>query len=167
MLLVLGTLLWSVRPRSQSSISRTNGDRRSQIEKHVVVSVRSNLPQKSSTVLSEPKFGPPNKKFLDPPLVTRHVCIHVGVIPSEGRKKKAGETTYTEKVQQRILFYVKCCCCFYLPAFHISGTTPEHIFTTNQQWFTFLKLRGQTGWGEDKPFIKVQREWLLSIAISR
>ena len=35
---------------------------------------RSNLPQKSSTILSEPKFGPtppplpPNKKFLDPPL---------------------------------------------------------------------------------------------------
>ena len=31
--------------------------RRSQIAKLVVVSVRSNLPQKSSTVLSEPKFG--------------------------------------------------------------------------------------------------------------
>ena len=35
---------------------------------------RSNFPQKSSTILSEPKFGPtpppptPNKKFLDPPL---------------------------------------------------------------------------------------------------
>ena len=39
-----------------------------QIEKHVVVSVSSNLPEKSSTVLSEPKFGPPNQKFLDPPL---------------------------------------------------------------------------------------------------
>ena len=59
MSLVLGTLLWSVRLRSQNSISRANGERRSQIEKHVVVSVRSNLPQKSSTVLSEPKFGPP------------------------------------------------------------------------------------------------------------
>ena len=32
---------------------------RSQIENHVVVSVRSDLQQKSSTVLSEPKFGPP------------------------------------------------------------------------------------------------------------
>ena len=34
---------------------------------------RSNLPQKSSTVLSEPKFGPPpppNKKFLDLPLMS-------------------------------------------------------------------------------------------------
>ena len=30
-----------------------------QISQNVVVSVRSNLPQKSSTVLSEPKFGPP------------------------------------------------------------------------------------------------------------
>ena len=66
-----GTLLWSVRLCSQSSNSRANSDRRSQIEKHVAVSVRNNLPQKSSTVLSEPKFGPsppPNKKFLDPPL---------------------------------------------------------------------------------------------------
>ena len=36
-----------------------NGDRRSQIEKHVAVSVRNNLPLKSSTVLSEPKFGSP------------------------------------------------------------------------------------------------------------
>ena len=55
---------------SQSSISRANGDRRSEIEKHVVVSVRSDLPQKSSTVLSEPKFGPPNQIFLDPPLLS-------------------------------------------------------------------------------------------------
>ena len=47
MLLFLGTLLWSVCLCSQSSISRANGDRRSQIEKHAVVSVRSNLPQKS------------------------------------------------------------------------------------------------------------------------
>ena len=31
------------------------GDRRSQIEKHVVVSVRNNLPQKSSTVVSDPQ----------------------------------------------------------------------------------------------------------------
>ena len=46
-----------------------HGDRRSQIEKHVDVSVRSDLPRKGSTVLSEPKFGSPNKKFLDPPLV--------------------------------------------------------------------------------------------------
>ena len=46
---------------SQSSIFRVNGDRRSEIEKHVVVSVRSDLPQKSSTVLSEPKIGPPIK----------------------------------------------------------------------------------------------------------
>ena len=52
---------------SQSSIFRANGDRRSEIEKHVVVSVRSDLPQKSSTVLSKPKFGPRNQIFLDPP----------------------------------------------------------------------------------------------------
>ena len=45
------------------SISRANGERRSQIEKHVVVSVRSNLPLKISTVLSEPKFGPPQSKI--------------------------------------------------------------------------------------------------------
>ena len=43
----------------RSSISRANGDQRSQIEKHVAVSVKSDLPQKSSTVLSEPKSGPP------------------------------------------------------------------------------------------------------------
>ena len=30
--------------------------------------VRSNLRQKRSKVLSEPKFGPPSQKFLDPPL---------------------------------------------------------------------------------------------------
>ena len=59
MWLFLGTLLWSVRLCWQSSISRANGDRCSQVEKHVVVSVRSNLPQKSSTVLSEPKFRHP------------------------------------------------------------------------------------------------------------
>ena len=59
MQLFLGTLIWSVRLCSQSSISRADGDQRSQIKKHVVVSVRSNLPQKSLTVLSEPKFGPP------------------------------------------------------------------------------------------------------------
>ena len=64
----LGTLLWSVRLCSQSNTSRANGDRPSQIERHVVVSVRSNnLPQKCSTVLTEPKFGPPQQKFLDPP----------------------------------------------------------------------------------------------------
>ena len=48
--------------------SRANGDWLSQIEKHIVVSAfsltsgrglgKSKLPQKSSTVLSEPKFGP-------------------------------------------------------------------------------------------------------------
>ena len=44
------------------------GDWRSQIEKQVVVSVRSNLPQKSPTVPFEPKFGPPtNKKIPRPP----------------------------------------------------------------------------------------------------
>ena len=43
--------------------SRANGDRRSQVEKHVVFSVRSNLPYKSSTVLSEPKFGPLQSKI--------------------------------------------------------------------------------------------------------
>ena len=37
----LGTLLWSVRLCSQSSISRANGDWLSQIEKHVVVSAFS------------------------------------------------------------------------------------------------------------------------------
>ena len=58
-ILFLRTLLLSVRLSSQSSISRAHGDRRSQIEKHVVFSVRSNLPSKCSAVLSEPKFGPP------------------------------------------------------------------------------------------------------------
>ena len=41
MWLSLGTFLWSVRFRSQSSISRANGDWFSQIEKHVVVSAFS------------------------------------------------------------------------------------------------------------------------------
>ena len=41
-----------VRLRSQSSISRANGDLRSQIENHVVFSVRSNLPQKVQQFLS-------------------------------------------------------------------------------------------------------------------
>ena len=49
----------------QSSISGTNGDWRSQIEKHVVISVRSNLAQKSSTDRSEPKFGGANPAILD------------------------------------------------------------------------------------------------------
>ena len=47
--------------------------RRSQIEKLVVVSVRSNLPQKSSTLLSEPKFGLPQSIF--PGLVRRWQLI--------------------------------------------------------------------------------------------
>ena len=34
-----------------------------QIEKHVVVSVSSNLPPKSTTVLSEPKFGPHSPQY--------------------------------------------------------------------------------------------------------
>jgi len=39
-----------------------------------VVWGRSNLPQKSPAVLSEPKFGPANQNFLDPPLSsTPHV----------------------------------------------------------------------------------------------
>ena len=46
-------------PFSANWNKRADGDQRSQIKKHVVVSVRSNLPQKSLTVLSEPKFGPP------------------------------------------------------------------------------------------------------------
>ena len=53
------------------SISRANGDWCPQIEKHMATSVRGNLPQKSSTVLSEPKYRPPNSKFLDSPLETR------------------------------------------------------------------------------------------------
>ena len=46
-------------------------------EKHVAFFVRSNLRQKRSTVLSEPKFGPPSQKFQDPPLgntITGRVC---------------------------------------------------------------------------------------------
>ena len=50
-------------PLAKHFISRANGERRSQIEKHVVVSVRSNLPLKISTVLSEPKVGPPQSKI--------------------------------------------------------------------------------------------------------
>ena len=41
MWLFLGTLIWSVHLCSQSSISRANGDRRSQIEKRLVVSAFS------------------------------------------------------------------------------------------------------------------------------
>ena len=48
----------------QSSISGANGDWRSQIEKQVVISVRSNLAQKSSTDRSEPKFGGANPAIL-------------------------------------------------------------------------------------------------------
>ena len=47
--------------------------RRSQIEKLVVVSVRSNLPQKSSTLLSEPEFGLPQSTF--PGLIHRWQLI--------------------------------------------------------------------------------------------
>ena len=70
MILLLGTLLWSVHLYSHNSIFRSSEDQHSQIEKHMVICVRRNLPQKSSTVLSEPKFGPPllTKKFLDLPL---------------------------------------------------------------------------------------------------
>ena len=46
-----------------TSISRAIGDRRSKIEKHVFISVRRNLPKNSSTVLSEPKSGPPQSKI--------------------------------------------------------------------------------------------------------
>lgn len=49
MWLFLGTLLWSVRLFSQSSTSPANSKQRSQIKKYVVVCVRSNLPQKSSS----------------------------------------------------------------------------------------------------------------------
>ena len=50
--------------RSRGSEPPLNSDRCSQFEKHIIVSVRSKLPQKCSTVLSEPKFGPPNNKSL-------------------------------------------------------------------------------------------------------
>ena len=65
-------LSFSIRRRlvMESSISRAIGGLRSAIEKHVVISVRSNLLKNSSTVLSEPKSGPPNPKFLDPSLST-------------------------------------------------------------------------------------------------
>ena len=56
--IVLGTLLCSVRLCSLSSISCATGDRSSQIEKRVLVSMRRNLPQKISKVFYEPKFGP-------------------------------------------------------------------------------------------------------------
>ena len=39
---------------------------------------RSNLPQKGPTVLSEPKFGPPNQKFLDPPLLSPFFPTRIG-----------------------------------------------------------------------------------------
>ena len=53
----------------QSSISRANNDRRSQIEKRVVVSVRSNynLPQKKFSSPFWTKVWTPNQKFLAPP----------------------------------------------------------------------------------------------------
>ena len=54
----------------QNSISRANGDRRSQIEKHVVVSVRSNLPQKVQQSFLNQSLDPaPNQKFLYLPLL--------------------------------------------------------------------------------------------------
>ena len=97
------------------------------------------------------------------------ICYNVDVIPPEGKKKKAGETTYnghaTEKVQQKIPSSVKCVVVFICLPFIFS--VPPWTNLNNKQWFTLLKLRGQTGWGEDSSFIKVQREWLLSIAISR
>ena len=40
------------------------GDRRSQIKKHVVVSVRNNLPQKSSTVVSNPQWKIPGSPWI-------------------------------------------------------------------------------------------------------
>ena len=57
-----GTLLWSVHLCSQNSFSRDNDDLRSLIEKHVVVFVKGNLPQKSSKSLSELKLPPPPPK---------------------------------------------------------------------------------------------------------
>ena len=53
------------------------GDWRSQIEKHVVVSVRGNLPQKSPTVPFEPNFGPPTNKKIptSPPRVIYHKLL--------------------------------------------------------------------------------------------
>ena len=43
----------------------------------------ANLPQKSSTVLSEPKFGPPpppNKKFLDLPLLSENYLCDLSLL---------------------------------------------------------------------------------------
>ena len=81
-ILFLRTLLLSVRLSSQSSISGAHGDRRSQIEKHVVFSVRSNLPSKCSAVLSEPKFGPPPSPQIKNDLVHHfHINHNTSYLP--------------------------------------------------------------------------------------
>ena len=83
--IVLGTLLCSVRLCSLSSISCATGDRSSQIEKRVLVSMRRNLPQKISKVFYEPKFGPtpppppPIKNFWIRPCL-RYLVLVVVVI---------------------------------------------------------------------------------------
>ena len=41
--------------------SRSNGDRRSQIEKHVIVSVRSNMPKKAQQSFLNQMLDPPIK----------------------------------------------------------------------------------------------------------
>ena len=105
------------------SISRANGERRSPIEKHVVVSVRSNLPQKSSTVLSEPKFGSPQSK-----IPGNASCLYPRRRYSTRRQKEKGTRNYIQwpchrKGTTKNSFPWKICCCFYLLAFHILSTT--------------------------------------------
>ena len=79
---------------SRWSISRANSNRHSQIEKHVAVFVRSNMPQKSPTVPSEPKFGPPNQKFLDLPLVLVR-DNHIMRVDSQGNWHKLWKVKIT------------------------------------------------------------------------
>ena len=77
-------------PLLESSISHAHSDRR---EKHVVFSVRSNLPSKCSTcpVLSEPKFGPtplpPNQKWLGSLSTFTLTIIHLIYPPPPPQKK--------------------------------------------------------------------------------
>ena len=163
MSLVLGTLLWSVRLHSQNILfpaPTANGVHRLRNTWSSPWEVICHKKVQQSFL--NQSLDPPNQKFL----VTRHVCIHVGVIPSEGKKEKGRlnyiQWPYHRQGRTKNSLPCKMCCYFYLLAFHILSTTLDT--SNNKQWFTLLKLRGQTGWGEDSSLIKVQREWLLSIA---
>ena len=72
-LLFLGTLLWSARLCLQSNNSCTNGDWRSQIEKHVVVSAFSAGHEKNSPSWTK-VWTPPPPLPLPPPIKNSWIC---------------------------------------------------------------------------------------------